>query len=145
MRRRPFRSSALLLLVLGAMLLAALRLGLIPPRLSPLAPLALSEPYPWFLDFRLSALKHDPAACRSLLKAPIITAETIADNPIKKGCGWSNAERITSAAGIHAPIATLTCEMSAALALWLEYEVQPEAHRQFGRHRHGERRIPHGL
>ena len=133
MRRvRKFQLIAWAALIAGATIFAALWLGLVPPRLNPLAPLVLSEPSTWFLDLKLSALKSDPAVCATVLKPPIVVSEPVGDQPLKAGCGWSNAVRVNSAAGVRVAAGTLTCEMAAALAMWLEYEVQPAAMRSFG-------------
>jgi hypothetical protein len=132
MLHRPFRSSVILTLGLALTLLGALRFGLVPPRLNPLAPITLAEPAPWFLDFRLAALKRDPALCRAVLKAPVIVAAPINDQAVRNGCGWNNAVRVTSAGRALVPVGTLTCEMAAALAMWTEHAVQPAAVAHFG-------------
>ena len=132
MRARPIQSIALSVLALAILSASALRLGLVPPRLNPLAPLSLREPSPWFLDYRLSALRRDQTACRAVLQAPVIWAEPVSDQPVRNGCGWHNAVQVASAGGVKAPVGTLTCEMAAALAMWLEHSVQPAAIEHFG-------------
>lgn len=133
--RRPRRIvSKLLLTILVAVAIAGgFWFGLIPQRLSPLSPLSLEEPKAWFMDLRLATLRRDPALCRTVLKQPHIDATPIADNPIKNGCGWSNAVRFTTVGGARLSVPSLTCEVSAALALWVEHEVQPLAVQTFGK------------
>jgi hypothetical protein len=108
------------------------RQGLIPPALNPLPALDLAEADPWFVDWRLAALRHDPQLCRRVLVQPQAVAEPIPDNPPKQGCGWENSVRMTAAGGVHAAFDKATCEAAAALALWLAHEVQPLAQELFG-------------
>jgi hypothetical protein len=120
---------ALLLVSSG---LAALWLGLVPQRYSPLAPISLDQRPEWFVGFRLAALRRDKDQCRALLASPHLTATPIPDEPIRHGCGWSNAVTMSSAGGAEVGAARITCEMAAALALWITYEVQPRALSAFG-------------
>jgi hypothetical protein len=106
---------------------AAFYFGLVPPRLNPLAPVNLSEPNSWFLDFRLAALKSDAAQCKSVLHAPLIDASAIADAPYEKGCGWHNAVRFSQAGGVRVAVDKMTCDEAAALTMWLRHAVQPAA------------------
>jgi hypothetical protein len=133
--RRPGRTllRILMLALLLAGAAAAFWFGLVPQRYSPFAPISLSERPEWFIDFRLAALHRDPALCRAVLSPPHIVASPIPDNPIgTNGCGWINAVRISDVAGAQLSAAELTCEDAAALALWIEYEVQPLAIATFG-------------
>jgi hypothetical protein len=132
--RRFGRTFLLLVLVLllAASGLAALWLGLVPQRYSPLAPISLDERPGWFVNYRLAALRRDKDRCRALLASPQLAATPIADKPISNGCGWSNAVRMTSAGGAELGAARISCEMAAALALWIAYEVQPRALSAFG-------------
>jgi hypothetical protein len=132
--RRPKRifSNVLLLALLLLVAFGAFWLGLVPQRLNPLSPVSLDEPNAWFIDFRLAALKRDPAQCQVVLREPHIKAAPIADSGIKNGCGWVNAVRITEIGGADMSVDKLTCDASAALALWVEYEVQPAAVDMFG-------------
>jgi hypothetical protein len=122
----------LLLCLAGAGVVAAFWFGVVPQRYSPFAPITLAERPEWFTDFRLAALRTDAGLCRATLKAPHIVAEPIADRPFVNGCGWLNAVRISSAGGAELSAAQLTCPAAAALALWIEYEVQPAAVQAFG-------------
>jgi hypothetical protein len=121
----------LLLLILVATF-AAFWFGLIPQRWSPFPPIALSQPANWFLDPRLAALRLDPALCRAVLIAPYIEATLIADQPLEKGCGWTNSVRTTTAGGAKIAADKLSCEMAAALALWVEHDVQSAAQKHLG-------------
>jgi hypothetical protein len=118
-----------LLIVSGG---AAFWFGLVPQRLSPLPPLVLSEPHPWFADFRIAALRRNPGLCAATLVEPQIAARPIDDNPIKNGCGWENAVRLSAVGGATLPMGSLTCEMAAAMALWVEHDIQPLAQRLLG-------------
>ncbi len=133
MRRpgRVFLRILLAVLVLVA-LFAAFWFGLVPQRYSPFAPISLEERPSWFVDFRLAALRRDPELCRAVLRAPHIVATPIPDKAIANGCGWTNAVRISAVGGAELGASQLTCEAAAALALWVEYEVQPLALAAFG-------------
>lgn len=127
--RRPGR--LILRTLLAALVLFAIAgafwFGLVPQRFSPFAAISLDEPNAWFLDPRLAALRRDPVLCKAVLREPHITAAPISDNPIKNGCGWKNSVSISRAGGVELGAGKITCEMAAALALWVEYEVQPLA------------------
>ena len=77
-------------------------------------------------------MKHNPHLCRRVLAPPHISAQPIADSPPSEGCGWTNGVRMSSAGGVHAGFDKVTCEAAAALALWLEHDVQPVAQEMFG-------------
>jgi hypothetical protein len=122
---------ALLALLLVLVVLAAFWFGLVPQRYSPLADISLDDPPEWFVDFRLAALRRDPEGCRAVLKSPHIVATPIDDHVRPDGCGWTNAVRVSGVGGAEYGAAQLTCEASAALALWIEYQVQPLAMSMF--------------
>jgi hypothetical protein len=128
---RNLLRAILVLLLLGA-LLTAFWFGAVPQRFSPLAPISLKERPEWFVDFRLAALRRDPGQCRAVLLPPHIAAKPIPDKAFRDGCGWTNAVSITSAGGAELGAAQITCEMAAAVALWVEYDVQPLALAAFG-------------
>lgn len=132
--RRPGRIilRALLAALLLAAIFAAFWLGLVPQRFSPFAPISLDEAPSWFVDFRLAALRRDPELCRAVLREPHIKATPIPDSGIKDGCGWVNAVRLNGVGGAEIRVEQLTCETAAALALWVEHEVQPLALSTFG-------------
>lgn len=123
---------SLLVLLILIVVSGAFWFGLVPQRLSPFPPLSLTESAPWFADARLAALRFDPAQCRAILTPPHIEAVPIPDNPIKKGCGWVNSVQVAKAGGAEIGVSKLTCEMAAALALWLEHDVQPLAEELLG-------------
>lgn len=118
------------LVIIGAVF-AAFWSGAIPQRLSPFSPLDLSDNESWFLDFRLTSLRHDPALCAATLKAPILIANPISDQPYKDGCGWSNGVRMAAASGAKIPVNAMTCEMAAAFGMWVAHVVQPAAENYF--------------
>lgn len=127
MRPLRFLSKVLLLILVVIATAGAFWFGMVPQRWSPFSPLSLDEPAQWFIDTRLAALRRDPALCQAVLKTPHIEATPIPDNPIVRGCGWVNSVRVTTAGGAEVGLEKLTCEMAAALALWLEHDVQPLA------------------
>jgi hypothetical protein len=131
-RRRPraLRSTALLVFLCGLAL--AFRQGLVPWSVNPLPAIDLADASRPFADWRLAAMRHNPDLCRRVLVAPHVEVEPIADHPLQEGCGWTNAVRMTSAAGVRAGFDKVTCEAATALALWLEYGVQPAAQDIFG-------------
>jgi hypothetical protein len=110
----------------------AFRQGLVPPFLNPLPVIDLGEGRPWLVDWRLASIRRYPSVCARTLKAPHIEAQQVADGPVQNGCGWANAVRLVSAGRLRASYDKLTCEMAAALALWLEHEVQPLAEELLG-------------
>lgn len=103
------------------------RQGLLPAAWSPLPALDLSVPNAWLVDWRIAELKRDRALCSRVLKAPQITASPVPANPIKDGCGWENAVRISNAGGASLSVGTVSCEVAAGIAMWLAHEVQPRA------------------
>lgn len=111
---------------------AAFWLGLVPQRWSPLAPVSLEAPNDWFIDFKLAALHNDNQLCASVLKAPRIVSKPVPDKPYLNGCGWRNAVNVDAAGGASISVQPLTCEAAAALALWVNYEVQPQAQELLG-------------
>lgn len=132
LRRRRSRvpRAILLALVLGGIAFA-FRQGLVPWFLNPLPAIDLARA-PWLADWRLAALKHDGALCRRVLVQPYIDAQPIADSPFKNGCGWVNAIRMSTAGSVRAGFDKLTCEAAAALALWLNHDLQEVAQEILG-------------
>jgi hypothetical protein len=132
--RRPGRLllRSLLALLILLCLFAAFWFGAVPQRFSPLPAITLEERPSWFIDFRLAALRRDPATCRIVLHEPYIAATPVPDNSIENGCGWENAVRIKAVGGADLGLGALTCEAATALALWVNYEVQPLAVAMFG-------------
>lgn len=122
----------LLLTLLSLATFAAFWLGIIPQRFSPFSPLSLELKEPWFLDPRLAALRRDPALCQSILKLPHIESQPIADKPFKNGCGWTGAVKTTMAGGARLSVEPLTCEMAAAMTMWIAHELQPLATKMLG-------------
>lgn len=131
-RRRGFLPRLLLLgLIIGIGVLVV-RQGALPYRWSILPAIDMAEPNTWLLDWRLADLKDDRALCQQVLKEPQIGAQLIADRPVKDGCGWTAAVRISSAGQARLPVDALTCETAVALAMWLQHEVQSRAQHILG-------------
>lgn len=131
-RRRRLVPRLLLTVLVPLSALTAFWLGLVPQRFSPFAPLDLGARDAWFLDVRLAALKSDAGLCAAVLKAPVIAAGAIDDQPLAQGCGWRNAVRVNELGGARVQIEKLSCPMAAALAMWMEHEVQPAAEELLG-------------
>ncbi len=125
--RRSGVRRGLVMAVLVVALFMVMRQGLIPAYLSPLPAIDLSVPNAWLVDWRIAELRQDRALCTRVLKAPMIVAAPVANNPIKDGCGWENAVRISSAGGAALSVGTVSCEVAAGIAMWLAHEVQPRA------------------
>ena len=106
----------------GSMLM--LDTGQLPRVLNSLLVMDLAQSDPWFIDWRLAALRNDPELCKRVLVPPQIKAQPIPDNPLHNGCGWINAVRMFEAGGARSGFDKITCELAAALALWLEHDVQ---------------------
>jgi hypothetical protein len=131
-RRRTRFPLVLLLLFLAGSMAFAFRQGIIPHYLDPFPALDLTQPNAWFIDWRLAAIRNRPELCRRVISASQIEAQPIPDNPHVKGCGWVNGVRISAAGGARAGFDKATCEVAAALALWMEHDVQPVAQEMFG-------------
>lgn len=98
-----------------------------PPRVSDLWPADLSRPGGWLLDRQLADLRSDPELCRRVLVAPEINARPVQDMTSKPGCGWSNAVEAAAVGGARLAVNPVTCELAAAMALWMTHVVQPKA------------------
>lgn len=131
-RRAPRLRRGLLLALVAAVVFLVMRQGVLPTWLSPLPALDLSVPHAWFVDWRIAELKHDRALCARVLRPPVISAQPVSPNPIKNGCGWENAVRISSAGGATLHVGTVSCEVAAGIAMWLAHDVQPLAKEIFG-------------
>lgn len=131
-RRAPRVRKGLLLALVAAVIFLVMRQGVLPTWLSPLPALDLSVPNAWFVDWRIAELKRDRALCARVLRPPVISAQAVSVNPIKNGCGWENAVRISSAGGASLSVGTVSCEVAAGIAMWLAHEVQPLAREIFG-------------
>lgn len=125
LRRRIF-AAALAVAAVGTTMLA-LQDGVLPERLRHATAIDLARPDSWFVDWRLAALKSDAALCRDVLAAPIVEQRTADPRPMKDGCGWSNAVRLLKAGGARLSLDPVSCEMAAALGMWLAHVVQPAA------------------
>ena len=131
--RRRSRAPRIFLMVLLAVGVALLfRQGWVPSWLSPLPRLDLASANPWLVDWRLAEIRHHPDLCKRTLKPPHIEAQPISDSPLKDGCGWLNAVRLSTAGSVKASYDKVTCEAAVALAIWLEHDVQSVAQEMFG-------------
>ena len=124
-------------ILLGVLILVVVvivfRQGLVPARYTPLPRLDLENPLPIVVDWQIAELRFDRELCRdTIASSEIIEARQVADRPKQKGCGWTNAVRISEAGGAKFSAGPLSCQAAAAFALWVQYEVQPAAERIFG-------------
>jgi hypothetical protein len=123
----------MLLVVLGGIYLYGLRFGHLSAGMSPLPAIDLSSGSGWFIDWRLAALAHSRDLCREMFTGPHARAQPVPDRPIgADDCGYVNAFSVEQVGGAAIGVSPLTCQATAALALWVEYIVQPEAQRLLG-------------
>ena len=132
MAHPPFHMAALTKITLGILILAVaamavLWMGHLPNALSPLSPLSLAKRDQWFVDAKLAMLRFDPALCQGVLEPRYVDAAFKPGKTLKEGCGWTSSVGFTQIGGARMHVHDLTCEMTAALALWIRYEVQPAA------------------
>ena len=118
--------------VLVATVAVALRQNMLPADWHLLPALDLAEPNAWLVDWRLARLKSDATLCGRTLRAPWVEGTSVSDEPLKDGCGWSNGVRLTAAGGARLHVDRATCELAAALAMWLTHVVQPAAEATLG-------------
>ena len=112
-----------------------LRQGLLPARWTPLPALKIDRPLPFLVDWQLAELKRDRSLCQRVIsQAEQLVAKPIPPKPIRQGCGWTNAVRITRAGGAQIGIGQISCEAGAAFAMWVAHDVQPLAKMIFGQH-----------
>ena len=130
--RRGIKRVLLAILLVGVIGLV-FRQGLLPAHLTPLPRLDLRNPLPVIVDWQLAELRYDRRLCREMIGADdVIEARPIGDRPLKDGCGWINAVRVSKAGGASLGVGRVTCQVAGAVALWVEYVVQREALRIFG-------------
>ncbi len=132
MRRTRIVILASLLVLIGGSILLALRLGDIPMAIGRAMPLDLAAPSQVFRDWRIAALMKDRDLCTRVLTPALIQYSPVDDHPMKDGCGWTNALRVTASAGVNIVADPISCPTAAALTLWIANEVQPAAQRLLG-------------
>lgn len=123
---------AVILFGVAAVAVLALQDGQLPAAVRQAIVLDVTQPDSWFLDWRLASLKADPELCLKALVAPIVEARPAEPRPVKDGCGWSNAVRLSRAGSARFSLDPVSCELAAALGMWLAHEVQPAARELFG-------------
>ncbi|MGI9523380.1 MAG: extensin family protein [Hyphomicrobiaceae bacterium] len=110
------------------------RQGWIPARYTPLPKLDLARTFPILVDWQLAELRSDRELCRAVTeKSPHIKSRVARSRPIVGGCGWTNALRVREIGGAKIGIRRVSCEVGAALALWMTHDVQPLALKIFGK------------
>lgn len=100
------------------------------PEHDPWAPLQLSDPAGWATSRKLTALRQDPAECHTFLKRSGIGFESL--DPVGEGA-CRRADRVVleddrkSGRVLRPSAPRATCAVQAALAWWMQHEVQPAA------------------
>lgn len=131
-KRRSIALPMLLTVLIAGLVIAAFWFGQVPNSLSPFPAISMQKRGQWFIDPRLTVLRNDPALCKRVLTGAHIQAAPTPSQPIKNGCGWVNAFRVSQVGGAAIGVKNLTCEMTAALSLWVLDVVQPAAQKYFG-------------
>lgn len=127
-RGKRWGVAGLVLVALVGLGALAIREGRLATRLiGTFAPVDLNVPDGYFLDWRLAAMKSSRELCRRVVKAPHAVAAEIDDWTSPEGCGWSNGLRLASVGGVKLGVDKISCELTAALTLWIAHEVQPHA------------------
>jgi len=109
------------------------RQGWVPARWTPLPPLDIDRPFPFLVDWQLAELKNYRGLCKRVIaNSKTLVARPIAPRPLKNGCGWTNAVRVSKAGGASIGIGQVSCEVAAAFAMWVTHDVQPLAREIFG-------------
>jgi hypothetical protein len=121
-----------LLVILMAILIFAMSYtGHVRTSMLPFPKLDIEKSY-LMLGWRLSGLTYDRAACTAALNHPSTQSRPIKDNPIKNGCGYVNAVRLTKIGGVSSSSVRVSCPMGVALAMWMKQIVQPAAQKHLG-------------
>ena len=132
MRRTGWIRATFLLSLFMLSIIVVFRQGWIPARWTPLPPLNIDSPFSILTDWQLAELKNDRGLCRRVLEnSKQLTARPIPPRPVREGCGWSSAVRVTNAGGASVNIRQLSCEAAAAFAMWVTHGVQPLAQEIF--------------
>jgi hypothetical protein len=126
MRLRTLLAVLALAVGLAAAAVGMSRLGRLP-LVSDVWPLDLAQPGGWLVDRQLSDLGRDHALCAAVLKQTGIVASPVPDMIAPEGCGWSNAVRVAKVGDARLSLNPVTCQVAAAMALWVQHVVQPAA------------------
>ena len=136
--RARWLTAALFILALGATLAVAaiLTTDREPAWLAARWPIDLGKPLGAMADWRLRALQSDRGLCRLVLKAPhaetVEVSDSAGNGTDANGCGWTNSVRLAAVGSTRIAVDKVTCELTAATALWVAHEVQPAAMAIFG-------------
>jgi hypothetical protein len=105
----------------------------IPPELSPWAPLDLAAPPNFLTRHKLSRLTGDDALCRRVLQHAAIEFEPVPDRVTGEDCGFKNAVLIRRTSADVGEDFSVTCRTAVSLDLWERHALQPAAEKYFGR------------
>lgn len=104
----------------------------LPDRWNPWAPLWPDDAPNVLTGYKLARLGRDPAACGATLAATRLGYAAVANRPVREGCGWADAVRVSALPASLDPPVVLACPAAVALALWDRHGVQPLARAHFG-------------
>lgn len=104
-----------------------------PDRWNPWAPLHPLEAPNALTPWKLARLRDDAATCAAALDATAQVSTAVPDRPLVRGCGWSDAVRVSALPAALEPPVVLTCPAAVSLAMWMHHVVQPVALAEFGR------------
>lgn len=126
----PLHQAAFVLLIIGAMVLAARGWLADHPQHDPFAPLDLREPRGWATQAKIDALRSDPALCRSVLDGSGIAFTAL---PATGEGECRRDDRMLLDTVPLAPAgAQLTCPVAVGMALWIRQDLQPIAEAELG-------------
>lgn len=105
------------------------------PEHDPWAPLDIADPAGWATARKLTALRHEPGECRAFLERSSIGFESL--EPTGEGaCRREDrvvlADDRASGRVLRPAAPRATCAVHAALAWWMQHEVQPAAEAVMG-------------
>jgi hypothetical protein len=121
---------ALVVLILGALFLAARAWLHDHPQHNPWAPLDLRDPPGWATQQKIADLRGDPAECRAVLERSEVSFSAL--DPAGEGACRREDRTVLSGLPLSPGRPPVTCAVGAALELWLTREVRPAAEELLG-------------
>lgn len=126
----PLHRAAFVLLIIGALVLAARGWLADHPQHDPFAPLDLRDPRGWATQAKIDALRSDPAQCRSVLEGSGIAFTALPSTG--EGECRRDDRLLLDTAPLTPAGAQLTCPVAVGMALWLGQDLQPIAEAELG-------------
>jgi hypothetical protein len=121
---------ALVVLILGALFLAARAWLHDHPQHNPWAPLDLRDPPGWATQQKIADLRGDPAECRAVLERSEVAFTAL--DPAGEGACRREDRTVLPGLPLSPGRPPVTCAVGAALELWLTREVRPAAEELLG-------------